>query len=278
MRLVDIVRGVGLIWALALALPSAQTSTQFDVVSIKKNTSDVPQMMIRPRNNRFNASNVTPQFLLRWAFETPNIRIVGLPDWATKERFDITATGPDQLTDATARPLAKALLAERFGLRTHVETRDLPVYLLVPRSTSSRVAPNLRSAEGTCVSTNESTRPSPPRVMFPSAASAPCGLRLARGHISGGSVAMADVAEAISRDLDRTVLDRSNVVEKVDLVLNFTQEAIRLLRANRGDVETDDSFPSVFTAVQEQLGLRLDPGTAPLEVLVIDQLNQPTPN
>jgi hypothetical protein len=118
----------------------------------------------------------------------------------------------------------------------------------------------------------------PPTAMFDANAVVQCGLRLALGHISGMSVTMAEVADAISREAKRPVIDESGIRSKVDLVLNYTPEAVQLLRPEVAVQLPQNGFPVISTAIREQLGLRLVADDAPIEVLIIEQLNRPSPN
>ena len=261
------------------AVSTGQTPTQFEVASIRPNLSGVPQMVIRPRNGRFNASNVTPQFLIRWAYELLDFRVIGLPAWATRDHFDIDATGLADLNEASTRPLVKALLAGRFGLRTHLETRQLPVFALSSEGANFAKAPNLRATQSACSQTPPAYRPPPPRQMFDSSTIVQCGVRVALGHISGAAVSMAELAEAISREVRRPVIDKTQITDRVDVVLNFTPEAIQLAQPDAVEPSAPNAAaPSIFTAVREQLRLRLVGDDAPIDVLVVDQISHPSEN
>jgi uncharacterized protein (TIGR03435 family) len=263
-----------------VATARGQEPAQFDVVSIKANDSGAAQMVVGPRNGRFRASNVTPQFLVEWAFELRGFRIVNMPSWATQQHFDIATNGPADLTEATARPLVQALLADRFQMRMHMEARTQGVYVLMPtRPGAVSDAPNVRSTRNSCQPGRLRNLAPPPRAMYGSDATVSCGLRLALGHISGMAITMAEVTEAISREVNRTVIDKSEIRDNVDLVLNFLPGAVQqLIQPDAVDQPGGGLFPGLFTAVQEQLGLRLVADEGPVQVLVVDRLSPPTPN
>jgi len=116
----------------------------------------------------------------------------------------------------------------------------------------------------------------------------PCGLRVAFGHISGGGVTMRELSNVLIQPTGRPVLDRTALTGIFDLVMNFTPEVLRLGTAGATNpdaaqpdarpVPPDPTAPSIFTAMQEQLGLKLEPSRAQIEVLVVDGIEYPTPN
>lgn len=274
-----------------IAEQSSSPNERFEVISIKPVSSPAsPQMVIRtPPGGGVNATQVTPRFLIRYAFAVDDSLIVGVPDWAGSVRFDVLATGPAGVSADATRAMVRSLLRERFNLQTHAETPERPVYQMMAARPDGRLGGSLRRTDVACAERDaRAARPTPPKTLPPRTEPMPCGLRVAFGHISGGRVSMEDLANALAQPTSRPVLDRTALVGAFDLVMNFTPEALRLNtpgpldpgapQADERLQAPDPTAPSIFTAIQEQLGLKLEPSRAPIEVLVIDSINRPTPN
>jgi uncharacterized protein (TIGR03435 family) len=158
--------------------------------------------------------------------------------------------------------MLQALLTDRFQLKFHRETKELPVYALVLARRDGKLGPNLTpSKEGSCADRN-----------LPSASqsSGPfCGGGGGRGKISGLGMLIGGVADVLSRMLDRTVIDKTLLTGRFDFQVQFTPD----------DRQASDSQnPSLFTALQEQLGLKLESQKGPVEIFVIDGAQKPTEN
>jgi len=270
---------------------SPSSSPGFDVISIKPVPSDSPPQMVisTPQGGGINAVRVTPRFLIRYAFAVDDSLIVGAPDWTASARFDVLATGRAGVSADTTRAMVRSLLAERFSLQAHTETRELPVYALAGYGPGGNLGENLRRAPVACIERDpRAARSSPPRALPPPAEPMPCGLRVAFGHISGGGVTMRELSNVLIQPTGRPVLDRTALTGIFDLVMNFTPEVLRLGTAGATNpdaaqpdarpVPPDPTAPSIFTAMQEQLGLKLEPSRAQIEVLVVDGIEYPTPN
>jgi len=183
--------------------------------------------------------------------EIPYDNVVGFPDWAKSERYNITAKPPDSVTHATASQqiaMLRALLSDRYKLTVHTESRVTPVFNLVRGRRDGRLGPNLRRSEQDCV------WPSP------LADDRPCHGSFSSGI--GGEMPMALFVEEIRGFVGRVVIDKTALsgTYQVDLKFDFR----------------DVSF--IFTAIQEQLRLKLEPANSPVDFLVIDHIERPTPN
>jgi uncharacterized protein (TIGR03435 family) len=220
-----------------------------------------------PSDSHFKAENVTLSTLVHWAFEMPEARILKIPGWADTTYFNIDASSDasvdeqmKQLTpDAGAqqkKKMVQALLAARFKLVTHIETRELPVYMLFV----AKGGPKLGDLQtnGSFVNTSASA---------------------VNRHIQiqmANSVAV--LAEELSRFTDRDVIDKTGIAGRYKLDLTWTVD-------DRAAISTPDPIPpsadtaaSIFTALQEQLGLKLEPGKGPVQVMVIDHAEMPSEN
>lgn len=275
----------------ATAQAPSQADLAFEVASVKAIDSvTVPQMVIRtPPGGGIDAMRVTPRFLIRYAFAVDDSLIVGAPEWTWSSRFDVTAKGPPNVPTEATRAMLRTLLRERFMLRSHTENREMPVYALVTVGRASRVGRNLRRTTGCVERDTAAPRPSPPKALPPPSEPMPCGLRVAFGHISGGGITVGELVRALTQPTSRPVLDHTAMAGQFDLVMNFTPEVLRVtptpdgpdasqLQPDDVPAPADPTAPSIFTALQEQLGLKLDATKGAIAVLVIDSIDRPTPN
>jgi uncharacterized protein (TIGR03435 family) len=266
-----------MLWAfLALA-----QSPAFEVASIKTNKSGEINADLRLQpDGGLTARNVPLVDLLQLAYGYPVHRVDGLSGWALTERFDVAARG----TTAAGAPIAgmervalslRAFLAERFLLRTHTETRQAPVYELRVERADGRLGPRLTQADREdCRAMLAGRRPSA-RQEPPDAPR--CGIGAADGFIQAGGVPLSRFVEALGRLLDRTVVDRTGLTGTFDAVLTFSPEGTLGLPLPPGPQPRPDSnAPSIFTALREQLGLKLDSGRGAVDVLVVDLVQRPT--
>jgi uncharacterized protein (TIGR03435 family) len=238
-----------------------QPASKFEVTSVKPNKSGVRRYDISPKGNRFVATNVTLFALVEWAYHIEAFRIVGDPSWMTSDHFDIEAKAEGNASMDQFRWMLQTLLADRFDLKLHRETRELPRYGLVV----AKGGPKLKA--GKCFGT-----PSPAN---------PCGgtSGSTRGTLIGRATSMEVLAQALSGILTRDVLDRTRLGGVYDFDLTWTPD--ELARQGPGDADApplDVNGGSIFTALQEQLGLRIESEKGPVEVLVIDGAKKPTEN
>ncbi len=180
------------------------------------------------------------------AYRLQRYQLAGGSDWINTTRFDIVAKEPDGLPPSNR--MMHALLADRFKLRVHTETRQMPVYALV-QGTDRRLGPQLQ------VAAPDSTR----------------GGNAVSGRIRFRAYSPADLAGNLSNWAGRLVVDRTGLTERYDGELSWTPDD-----APPGVV--DPNAPSLFTAVEEQLGLKLQSTMGPVDVLVIDSVERPTPD
>jgi len=224
----------------------------------------------------FRAQNVPLTFVIQQVVGLRNFQIVGAPaemaviaDGYTA-RYDIEAKGSPEATKVQVHEMAKALLAERFHLEAHKDTRDLPVYALITAKGGVRVITKQNVVLG---------RGGGLGVEF-----------VAKGWIRGTNVVAAGFAMALSQLMDRPVLDRSNLADPFDFSLTWTPEDVSpspegscpaeflSIQQRRGLKAGPMTCPSIFTAIQDQLGLKLDARKEPIEVLVIDHVERPSSN
>jgi uncharacterized protein (TIGR03435 family) len=226
----------------------------FEVASIKPHVS-VPTMVIAPgfRNGTLHGQSVTLRQLLAAAYGMPEPRVIG-PDWLDKNRFDIVGKSPEGVPDSELKPMLQTLLQDRFRLRSHQETREMSVYYL-------RVAKG-----GVKMPAYPAPDPGPER---------PSDDPAARGFpVMRGTFTTSRLAEVMARVVNRPVIDQTGLTERYNLFLSYAP-----LSPPADGHAPELGPPDFFTAVQKQLGLRLDPGRDNVEVVVIDHGEQmPTEN
>ena len=262
-----------LLWAAGSAT-SAQES-RFDAVSIKVNRSGESQIRYEVPVGRVNAVNVPLRFFIRRAFDLPDARIVGGPAWIEMERFDIVATLPPDADSEAMRRMMQTLLADRFKLAARREVREMPVYSLV-RLRQDALGPSLRTSTSACEGDM-------PRIVK---GRVECGLLLSQGPASaslrGGAATLARVVRILGEFLERPLIDRTGLAGTYDLELQFTASRSAIpgvgIPGGLAAAASPDEIPSIFTAAQEQLGLRLVPESAAAEVLVIEGVSRPAEN
>jgi uncharacterized protein (TIGR03435 family) len=240
--------------------------------------------MVRPPvGGRFSATNATLKILAGLAYKVQNYAITGGPSWLDSAHFDIDAKAADSnLTIEQMRPMLQSLLQNRFQLKAHTETKDVPVYALLP----AKNGPKLPEAkEGGCFQIDMNKPPPPPSPgQGPGAMQAPCGgMMMGPNTMRGGKISMAQFVGGLSNLLGRPVIDKTGFTGTFDVSLDYSPEGLSfggrgLPPPPPGAPAFDTSGPSIFTAIQEQLGLRLESTKAPGEVLVIDSAEKPTEN
>ncbi len=265
---------------------SASTRVEFDVASVKPHPGDPGDargISFSP-SGRFAWSWVTLKQLMPSAYaELQFKQIAGGPAWVDTDRFDIVATSPDALKelnpDGTPRGLfrrLRALLEDRFQLRVHVENREIPVYALEPASTPISLGPALKKSGIDCEATIREMaggRAAPvPYGQVP-----PCSIALRPDSVTGNAATMAQLIDVITGAAGRPIVDRTGLAGGFDIALKWAAELPPGTLINGAPPPPSDG-PSLFTALREQLGLKLEATRASVPVLVIDSVSQPSPN
>ena len=252
------------------------SAAAFEVASVKPNTSGAIPQSSRIGKGSVTATNMRLRALIVAAYGIDPDRIVGLPTWTDQQRFDITARAPAGTADSQLRFMLRTLLAERFRLVVRTEMREQSVYALVVARPERGLGPNLRP------STECDADWLSPRAAGISAGKRPCTVVFGadgRGsaYLTGGARSIDALVQELQRLrvqglLDRPVIDRTGIGGTYDFDLRFAASAL-------ATAPTDVlALPSIFTALQEQLGLKLEPTRGPVEVLVIDSVERPTPD
>lgn len=261
---------------LAGALIAAAQTPTFEAASVKPNNSGDPTIMLRPfqAGGRADFTNIPLNILLQRAYGVQNFQISGGPGWIASDRFDIVAKTPANTSVDQLTAMLRALLEDRFKLALHRETRELPIYaLVVPRADGKL---KMQRSEADCAAMM--TRPGPP-IGPPAPNERPvCGMNSTRpGQILAGGLTMADLARRLSQILGRVVEDHTMLTGGFDFDLEWTPDQPPPLLGPQAP-GYDPNGPSLFVAVQEQLGLKLEARKGPVDVLVIDHVEKPEEN
>jgi uncharacterized protein (TIGR03435 family) len=284
--------------ALAAQTPQSAPTPAFEVASIKPNSSGDGRVMMQNQPGRFIATNITLRLLIRNAYQLQDFQITGGPSWLASDHFDINAKVPDEFRDLPPmRPgagpgplqlMIRALLADRFKLVAHNETKDSPIYALVLARSDGKLGPNLKKSETDCAAMFAAGRgrgAMPPPGPPPAGGPMPCGIRIGPGNMAVGGAPLPQVANSLGMFAGRIVLDRTGLTGNYDFELTWTPDNMPPRPPGAGDgppqfngVAVDPNGPSLFTAVQEQLGLKLDSQRGPVEMLVIDRAEKPVEN
>jgi uncharacterized protein (TIGR03435 family) len=211
-------------------------------------------------------------------------QIVGGPTWVRSDRWEIIAkTDPGRSNDEI-REMARALLAERFQLSLHIETRELPAYLLVRARDDGALGPGLSVPDIDCDAYRTAQRRGEPLPSAPVGGRLPCvatimGSRSSptgRGsRLTAGGTTINGITTLIAEQIGRPVVDATGLDQLFDIELEFSA---RPLSASPSAASVDDDGPSIFEAIQNQLGLKLESGRASVDVLVIDRVEPPSPD
>jgi len=290
------------VMGLCAAVAQAQS---FDVASIKPHpASGDNRILVRmgggpgtPDPGRLNYDNVTLKNVLTKAFDVKSYQLT-VPAWAETERFDITAKVPDGTTKEQFQTMLQNLVASRFKMTFHREKKELPAYVLVV----AKGGPKLRVSEEPAADAKKDDAPPPPsnavRAMrmgkdgFPEAPKGRGNFMMmmpGKARLVANGAPIAQLIDMLSNQVDRPVVDGTELRAKYDITLEFLPEMRNMPGfvpgAGAGPGEPGgappegEAAPSLFTALQEQLGLRLEPRRAPIDLIVIDHLEKtPTEN
>lgn len=281
---VGVLAVVAPILAQSVSLPSP-TDLRFDVASVKRATEASGKVRVGDQiwssaglsfkpGGVFEAVNATLGSVIRLAYGLREFQMLGQPEWVDTDRFDMQARAPQGAPESEGPRRLQTLLAERFALKVHKETRDRPSYALVLARANGSPGPRIRQSEGPAVTGfaaagGRCTPPGPP---------GPISMRLC-------GVTMASLVDLyLPMYTDRRIIDRTGLTGGFDLVINFDNRQVVAGVGPGGGLGAPPNEPaapdavSIFTALEEQLGLKLESQTGPAEVLVIDHVEHPTPN
>jgi uncharacterized protein (TIGR03435 family) len=242
----------------------------FEIISIKPNVSGDNRVSITNQpGGRFFATGVPLRFLMTSAYRVREFQISGGPGWITSDRWDIDArpaeavmrpsVPADPSVPDTMSLMVQSLIEDRFQLKMHRETREQPVYELVVAKGGSKMK----------LSDDQTPVQPPQRGGEPPARRN--GIRTGRGDLEAAGIQFAIFVNVLSQQLGRPIVDKTGLTGFYDFRLQWTPQLAQ-------QADSDSSGPTIFTALQEQLGLRLESAKGPVEVLVIDSVQKPSEN
>jgi len=250
---------VSIVLMLSSLAPSVVSGAQlgFEVASIKPNVSNDGRVGIGIQpGGRLSVTGATVKMLMRQAYRIQDFQMVGGPAWLDSDRYDIVAKAEGDANPDQVREMVQSLLADRFQLKFHRETRELPVYALMVGKNGPKM--EVSQTQGRA---NSMTR-------------------LGRGEIDAQGMSMAQLVQTLSLSVGRTVIDKTGLDGNYNFKLEWMPEPGQMIGpGERGaPPPVDPSLPSIFTAIQEQLGLRLEAQKGSVEIFVIDSASKPKEN
>ena len=251
----------------------------YDVVSVKPNKSGPGMTRIMNMPDRFSMTNMGLKQLIQNAYglKMPEM-ISGLPGWADSAKFDVEAkmdaetiaalkAMPKEQADEQRRQMMQAALADRFKLKEHRETKEFPIYSLVIAKGGFKLKeadPNNTYANG---------------IKGPNGPAGAGMMMVGRGELTGQGFEMPGFANLLSTQVHRLVVDNTGLKGKYDFTLQWTPDEMEGGHpAGDGSAVATNTGPTIYTALQEQLGLRLDPTKGPVNTVVVDHVEMPSDN
>jgi uncharacterized protein (TIGR03435 family) len=277
---------VGAFSTLRAQAPAPDTKPPaFEVASVKPNKSgENGGVMTGLLTSQFKATNVLLRQFITFAYQVQGFQIEGGPSWIGSDRFDIVAKAegnpPPQVPGGPPGPLRlmmRALLADRFKLILHHQTKELPIYALVMAKVDKTLGPQMHRSATDCAAIRAEINRG--GALPPSPGEWPlCGIRTRPGGMGAGGLPLSELAASLSQVLERVVVNHTGLMGNFDLTLTWTPDQVpqRGSAGGPGLPPIDPNGPSIFTAAQEQLGLKLEPTKGPVDVLVIDRVEHPT--
>ena len=232
-------------------------SPSFEVATVKRTDPNFPGTVVGGfRFGRFSAQGFTLKGLIAYAYNLDNRQIVGGPKWSDSEKYDVVGkpekTGP--LNPEVGKLMLQRLLSERFQLKIHRDTREMPVYVMTVAAGGLKMKPRSEGDGG-----------------------APGGMPIEGARIPGRNTTIQFLAYGLQQLLDRPVLDETGVSGGFDFDLSWRPDPTQF--QGRGDqVPSNPDDPDLFTALKQQLGLKLEPQKAPAPVIVVDSAEKPSDN
>jgi uncharacterized protein (TIGR03435 family) len=222
---------------------------------------------------RFTATAIPVGQLLRTAFRIQGYQLVGAPAWIGSKRYDIVAKVDDNPVPSQ-QALLRTLLKDRFKLAAHNETRETPIFSLVVARSDGKLGPQLIKSDFDCAAYRASTHAPPEPGRTPN-----CATRINPGALYGKAIPMSMLATSLAPFVSRFTVDKTGLTGGFDVAVTWTPDpAFPNVSSPLADAAPNSSGPSIFVALQEQLGLKLVSDKGPVAVLVVDHLEQPSAN
>jgi uncharacterized protein (TIGR03435 family) len=233
------------------------------VASIKLNKDVEPRGASEySPGGRYTATAITVAQLLRTAYRIQPYQLVGAPSWIGTKRYDIAAKADDNPAPSQ-QVLLRALLKDRFRLAVHNETREIPVFALVVARSDGKLGPQLTRSDFDCAAYRAGSHAPPEPGRTPN-----CATRINPGALYGKAIPMATLATSLAPLVSGFTVDKTGLTGGFDIEMTWTPD----------DTALNSSGPSIFSALQDQLGLKFVSEKGPVSVLVVDHLEEPSAN
>lgn len=255
----------------------AQTKLEFEVASIKPAAPDARGMFIRPGpGGGVNITNMTLKEMIVIAWRIQPFQIAGGPEWLDSIHYDIVAKPESRSAQSELSLMLQTLLEDRFQLRLHRETKELPVYALVLARKDRKLGPGLKkSKEGACTPPDPSKPP--PLLKSGERPTLGCGgSMMSLFGMTAVSVPISNLT-GLSRILGRTIVDKTDLTGNFDISVEWTPDET-LPPGLQTPSTSDKPGTSIFTAFQEQLGLKFESQKGPVELFVVEHAEKPSEN
>ena len=265
--------------AFAQGAPADAKPLMYDVVSVKQNKSGAGMMRSMNQVDRYSTTNVGLKSIIQNAYGLKMPEMVsGLPGWADSAAFDIEAkmdvetiaelkAMPKEQADEQRRQMMQAMLADRFKLKAHRETKELPIYSLVIAKGGFKLKdadPNNTYPDG---------------IKGPDGNSRPGMMSMGHGKLTAQAIQMSNLANNLTIQVHRLVVDNTGLKGKYDFTLQWTPDEMEGGHlAGDGPATAANTGPTIYTALQEQLGLKLDSTKGPVDTVVVDHVEMPSEN
>ena len=251
-----------------------QVGKTFDVVSLRVNTSGGAQSNVNRTPSGVTITNHPLRVIVQLAYGISQpARLIGLPDWAERDRFDLAARGSVGSLD-DFRAMMQAMLTERFGFAAHTEQRNVPSYNLVLARRDGKLGPSLMPSTKICPNGLLGGRGRAAGAAPDAQRTVDCSFHSAPGEIELPGAPISSLVSFFSLTQGRPVVDRTGLAGRYDMHLVFAPEPIPGAPPQPGF----EGRATITTAIQEQLGLKLEAATQPEDVLVIDRVSKPSEN
>jgi uncharacterized protein (TIGR03435 family) len=254
---------------------------EFEVASIKPASPDARGMWVRNApGGRVNITNMSLKEMIVMSYRIQPYQISGGPAWLDKDRYDITAKAEKEPKQGEWNLLLQSLLADRFQLTLRKETKELPIYALVLARKDGKLGPKLtESKDDGCVKFDPAHPADPPAPGEPRPRY--CGNQMMSPRsLTAVSIPVGNIVPMLARLLGRTIIDDTGLKGNFDISMEWAPDDAQLamLPPDTPRPAADGSGPSIFTALQEQLGLKLESRKGPVEIYVVEKAEKPTEN
>jgi uncharacterized protein (TIGR03435 family) len=275
--------GIGLLHAQAPSAAPVGESERltFEAASVKQNTSSDARPAMQFPPGRFVAINALLKPMIAAAYGFPIFRVTGGPAWLESTRFDIQAkaSGPVPTTPGPPSPevfrMLRTLLEDDFKLRVREVTQEQSIYRLVLARSDRRLGVRLRASTLDCEGLKTQGVSGPTSAPPPGEMPVTCGMWGVPNRLSAGAIPMAQLVGLLSSRVGRFVVDDTGLDGVFDLNLEYTPEPAGPMPAPADQAPPAGDVPSIFTALQEQLGLKLEGGRGPVPVLLVESAEMP---